>query len=91
MYYSIHTRNLISIFEFFLCHEEPVVKGVCHLPVKVGCQSTLTLLLRRVSPRGLRISMRVWQSLHMNVYFKIECNIIKKIYFKSIQLIYINI
>ena len=50
MYYSTHTRNHVSIFEFFFCNEEPAVKGVCHLPVKVGCQSTLTLLLRRVSP-----------------------------------------
>ena len=55
MYYSTHTRNLASIFEFFLWHEEPAVKGVCHLPVKVGYQSTLTLLLRWVSPHGLRI------------------------------------
>ena len=55
MYYSTHTRNLVSIFEFFFCNEEPAVIGVCHLPVKVGCQSTLTLLLRRVSPHGFRI------------------------------------
>ena len=47
MHYSTHTHNFVSIFQFFLCHEEPAVIVVCHLPVKVDCQSTLTLLLRR--------------------------------------------
>ena len=65
MYYNTHTRNLVSIFEFFLCHEEPAVKEVCHIPVKVGCQSTLTSAAQGI-PSQTSHSMPVWQSLYMN-------------------------